>query len=399
MRGNDVLIIYPDKETLGAHAETLQALLSSERLPARFATAADIAFGTKAPGTIVICDAGQSAYSAYLRCRQAFPAYDIAYIVAQHKPGNVSFEKDTDNPREMLLTGAFDAPTLVNYIKKATADLAPAPAAKPAAQETPSYPPQAHIITVFSAKGGVGKTTIATNLALAIQQKKKGAKVLLFDANLEMGDTAMWLGLKPKNDLDIMDLLGHRHTLDEVAVRTVVHKHESGIDVLLPPKNPVDGERVQPESIKSLITLLKTMYDYIVIDTHSSYSEMTLAALDLAHDILVIMQPEISVLRNTLTFFDLSQLLGYNDKLRVVLNRCNTGFDSANMPDHVRKSICANVPSDGKSVVWSVNSGKPFMQTDPKLPVSREIDKLATLLVGEPVATTRRVLWPFGGKR
>lgn len=256
---------------------------------------------------------------------------------------------------------------------------------------------RARIITVFSAKGGVGKTAISTNLAVAIKDATHN-QVLLVDGDLQFGDIAVWLSLSPR--VGITDLLARGANIDDLVIKSSVQEHESGLHVLLPPVHPATAERIRPEAIKTLVAALREMYDFIVIDTHTSYADETLAMLDTADDIVLVVTPEISVIRNTQVFLELCGILGYADRVTVVLNRANTGIKLTQLPPEIRDLVKGEVASDGRAVVWSLNAGKPFVQADRTLPVSKSIVALSNLLVGvstsSPKNGTRRGWWPFG---
>ena len=256
--------------------------------------------------------------------------------------------------------------------------------------------PSSRVITVFSAKGGVGKTAISTNLAVAIKDGRS-ARVLLMDGDLQFGDAAVWLGLAPR--IGIVELLESGGADDEMAIRSAVQEHESGVHVLLPPTDPSVTELVSPSAIRTLIETLRRMYDYVVIDTHTSYEDETLAMLDAADDILLVITPEVSVVRNTQTFLRICDSLGYAHKLIAVLNRANTGIRLDQLPDGIRKLVEVEAVSDGRTVVYSVNMGKPFVQQHKTLAVSQGITTLATFFAGRPNVTCRsgwkKALWPF----
>ena len=393
MSDRNVLIIA-SRDTL-SQAKGLATLLSYDGWPAIAVDGEDgIPVDSSLPTAIVIWAPPTVAYTLFKAARCYFPKKLTHFFIVLPSPDTPTVEIDPVYPNHVYVKGSLTTRSILSRVKEIL-ERKHQSIAVPVdrAQEQPT---RGRVITVFSAKGGVGKTAISTNLAVAIRDATQ-KRVLLVDGDLQFGDVAVWLGLTPK--MGIIELLNRGAEVDELAIKSTVQEHESGLHVLLPPNHPATAERVRPEAVKSLINLLRDLYDFVVVDTHTSYGDETLAMLDVADDLVLVVTPEISVVRNTHIFLGLSEILGYTDKLLIVLNRANSGIQHNQLPDEIRRLVKAEVVSDGRAVVWSVNSGKPFVQADKSLAVAKAITTLAGLLAGggSPVPTnsSRHTWWPF----
>ncbi|HEX5994013.1 MAG TPA: P-loop NTPase, partial [Jiangellales bacterium] len=194
-------------------------------------------------------------------------------------------------------------------------------ASVPALAADDDGPRDAKVITVFSAKGGCGKSTIATNLAVALADG--GARrVCLVDLDLAFGDIAIMLQLDPKRT--IADAVPVADRIDETGLRILLTPYAPGIDTLLAPVQPALAEDVNRNLITDLLHLARGMFDYIVVDTASQFTEQILAALDAAHEYVLVAVPELPALKNLRVTLDMFDLLDYRRESRVVvLNRAD----------------------------------------------------------------------------
>lgn len=165
---------------------------------------------------------------------------------------------------------------------------------------------EGQVITVFSAKGGCGKTTIATNLAVALADGGK-KKVCLIDLDLAFGDVAIMLQLAPERT--IADAIGVADRIDETGFRMLLTSYRPGVDVLLAPVQPAQAEKVGRDVINEIIQLARDSFHYIVIDTACAFSEQILAALDATHHYLLVATPELPSLKNLRVTLDTFELL------------------------------------------------------------------------------------------
>jgi len=188
----------------------------------------------------------------------------------------------------------------------------------------PELPPEprhsARIITVFSAKGGCGKTTVATNLAVALNAS--GARqVCLVDLDLAFGDVAISLQLTPSRTL-IDAVATQIMSDDDERVSALLTPFRPGLDCILAPVEPGDAEKIPATLVSDLLERLRHRYDYVVIDTPSQFSEHVLAALDASHHHVLLTTPEVPALKNLRLTLDMLDLLSYSrDARSIVFNR------------------------------------------------------------------------------
>jgi pilus assembly protein CpaE len=259
----------------------------------------------------------------------------------------------------------------------------------------PASVKEGHLVTVFAGKGGCGKSTVATNLAVALADGGK-ARVCLVDLDLTFGDVAIMLQLVPKRSL--ADAVAMAGRLDETAIRSLVTPYAPGMDTLLAPPAPADGERVGRELVSEILKIVKRMYDYVVVDTPPFFSDQVLAALDLSQWYILLATPDIPALKNLRLTLDMFELLEYPTSQRIiVLNRSDSqvGLTAADIDRVVRAPIAGRVPST-RDVPVSINRGVPLMVDSPNNPVSRYIREIRAQIVasshpdGQPAAAPRR---------
>ncbi len=241
----------------------------------------------------------------------------------------------------------------------------------------PKPPEEGKIITVFSAKGGIGKTTIATNLAVALADKTRG-RVCIVDADLQFGDVCLFLNILPR--ATIADLVADIDSLDDKVLTGYLTKHNQQVDVLAAPLRPEQAEVVTGPHLAAVLKTLRTMYQYIIIDTAPAFNETMLTALDEADQILVVASLDLPTIKNVKLCLEIMESLAYSpEKLKLVLNRTNSegGMDIREAEESLKRSFTATLPSDGKTVVASVNRGVPFVASNPEAVVSQNIFKLA----------------------
>jgi pilus assembly protein CpaE len=300
----------------------------------------------------------------------------------------MSVHDESETLRRAMLAGAreflvkpFGADELVTAIRRV--------AERKRADATTSHRPTApqeraggRVLSVFSPKGGVGRTTIACNLAVALKQST-GKKVALVDGNFQFGDVGVVLNLQPTKT--IVDLLPHVADIDAELVGDVVLRHGSGVDVLLAPTRPEMAELVNADYLKRILGKMREVYDYVVVDTAPSFSETMLAALDLSDRIFVILTVEMPAIKNTRLFLEVAGQLGYGrEKLSLVLNRADStgGVDVGEIERSLGHKIPAKIVSDGRLVTYALNQGEPFVLLNRKAEVTRGLFDLAALAQG-----------------
>jgi Flp pilus assembly CpaE family ATPase len=253
------------------------------------------------------------------------------------------------------------------------------------------------IVTVFAAKGGCGKTTLAINLGVALA--RQGAKrVCVVDLDLAFGDVAISVQLDPlRTVVDALPMAGH---LDQSGTASLVTRYQPGLDVLLAPVTPGDAEKIPPRLIGELLAALRGMYDYVVVDTPAQFSEHVLTAMDVSAHLVLLTTPDVPALKNLRVTLDMLDLLSYPRQIRsVVVNRSDSkvGLSLDHVERVVRCPIAAQVPSS-RAVPISVNKGVPITLDSPGHPVSQAITKFAHHRLLAP-ATDKRSEGRLRGRR
>lgn len=251
--------------------------------------------------------------------------------------------------------------------------------------------PDGQVFTVFAAKGGCGKTMLATNLAIALRGEER-RRVCLLDLDLDYGDVASVLALDTTRTLARLVASGEVGDLLDSG-ELVTASPRTGLDCILAPVAPGDAERIRPARIGRLLRALASRYDAVVVDLPARFSPTVLVALDHAHHHLVVATPERPALKNLRQTLDILDLLGYSRAARAVLfNRSDlsTTISAAEVAAVVRGPIAAHVPSS-RDVAASINQGVPLMAAQPAHPVSVAIRRFADRFVpAMPVANVVR---------
>ena len=246
----------------------------------------------------------------------------------------------------------------------------------------------ATVVTFYSWKGGVGRTTISVNLAVAAAQL--GKRVALVDASFQFGDVGVLLNLNPRNK-SIADLAGELQAGEAESLDTFMITHSSGVKVLLAPPSPEQAELIGPSAVKKVLQGLRASFDLVVVDCPSTFNEATLAVLDEADLILTLLTLEITSVKNMRLFLEVCEQLGYGpEKIRLVLNRADStlGIRVADVEQSIGRKVDHTIVSDGRSVVYALNRGVPFFLSNREAQVSQDIQRLAVAITGPAPMTT-----------
>jgi len=240
------------------------------------------------------------------------------------------------------------------------------------------------VVAVFSPKGGVGRTTIAVNLAVAAAAELNQRTVLV-DGSFQFGDVGVLLNLNPKNK-SIADLVPELDAVGEPeSIDTFVIGHSSGVRVLLAPPSPEMAETITPAGVRKIVEALRYTNDLVVVDCTANFSDTTLAILDAADIILTALTLEITSIKNIRLFLEVADQLGYeSSKIKLVLNRADSslGIRVADVEHSIGRKVEHTIVSDGRSVVYALNRGVPFVLSNREAQVSQDIIRLATAVTG-----------------
>lgn len=239
--------------------------------------------------------------------------------------------------------------------------------------------PREQVITVFSTKGGVGKTTLAVNLGVCLAQEF-GFSVALLDLDLQFGDTAVMLNLMPRQS--ISDLAAEFNHLDRELLESCMVRHSSGLRLLAAPSRPEYAELVTAPLVEKIIKILKESYDYILVDTPGLFTDTGLVALDYAHQILLVLSMDLPTLKNIKLGLEVLDSLHHKDKVKAVLNRATPemGIGPGDVEKSLELPLTCQIPSDGRVVVGGVNKGMPFILGSPQSRVAESTRQLAAIL-------------------
>jgi pilus assembly protein CpaE len=228
------------------------------------------------------------------------------------------------------------------------------------------------IITVFSAKGGCGKTTLATNLAAALADRGR-REVCLVDLDLAFGDVAIALQLFPAHT--IADAVPLGDNVDFTAVQALLTPHSPGLTTLVAPVEPGSAESIPASLITRILELLREHFDYVVVDTPPAFDDQVLAAFDLSDVVALIATLDIPALKNLKLTLETMELLNFpRDRWRIVLNRADSkvGLSTSEVEKTLRAPISVQIPSS-RDVPAAINRGVPIVLDDPRHPVSTAI--------------------------
>jgi pilus assembly protein CpaE len=244
-----------------------------------------------------------------------------------------------------------------------------------------------HVITVFSPKGGTGKTVVSTNLAVALA-KREGRRTLLLDLDLQFGDAAIVLGMEP--DKTIYDLVVAPGELDPEKLAGYVSRHSSGLDVLAAPMRPEDAELIVESKVTALMEVARASYDVIVVDTSPFFHGPMLATLDRTDELLVLCGLDVPTLKNVRLALQTLELLSFPaSRIRYVMNRAsaNTGLKTREVEAGLKVKVGTELPLD-KAVQVCVNRGEPVILAEPRCDFSKGVAQLARELAPAAPKTT-----------
>lgn len=248
--------------------------------------------------------------------------------------------------------------------------------------ETDAWAHRATVIAVFNPKGGVGKTTVATNLASTLQMRK-AQQVLLVDADTVTGHVTTSLGIDAVRTVvdSWQDQLegGPIESLIDIAAA-----HPSGLRVAALSSSPLNTEGLEPKRVADAIAAARRGFDFIVVDLHPSYSALNQVIFESADRILVPVTPDVPAIRAAVQLADIATEIGIRDRLALVINRANSGVSVADMERTVGMPSLALIRSGGLLFVRAANEGRTVIEMFPKEKISEDFDALADRLLGTP---------------
>jgi pilus assembly protein CpaE len=297
-------------------------------------------------------------------------------------------EADRDRVHACVVAGArgcllrpVEAETLIGTIVQVTAK---ARRRRKNESERPSDGTRrGQLIAVRGAKGGVGATLIATNLALAIK-RRAGDSMALVDGHFFGGDVPVMLDVAPTRT--IVDLIPHLDRLDDDLIASTMREHASGVAVLAAPNEFEQAETIRPDDFQRVLDAVRTRYAYVVVDCSPFLDQNSIAVLDMADTVLLVATPDMPALKNAARFVQLATQLGYaRNKLRLVINRFNApgALSPSDFERHLEYVTSFRIPNE-RNVAGPLTYGQPLMTARSGGTAARALDRLGrTIITGE----------------
>lgn len=307
---------------------------------------------------------------------------------------------DSESVRRAVLAGARDYLTRPVKIEQAVESIERALRRQEERNGTPgeqasaaSRPAGGMIITVFGAKGGIGKSTLATNLATALVRMEAGTAVIV-DADPIFGDVAMMMDVRP--DKSLLDITEHIDEVNRDTVGKYLLQHPTGVSILSAPMEPTDWRKVPAEAFDKVLTVLRQTHDFVILDTPATMTDLVAVALEKATVILLMTSLDISSIKGTkqaLRLLNSTSLAAGKIKLVLNLTSADHPVSEADVTKAVQQEVFWSLPYD-EEVVASAQAGHSVVVAKPESVVSQGIVQMAALLSG--VETSRR--YSNGGK-
>jgi pilus assembly protein CpaE len=246
------------------------------------------------------------------------------------------------------------------------------------------------MIAVCSAKGGIGRTLLTVNLAVALF--KKNISIGVLDGDFQFGDVGLAMDLQ--STFTIKDVVEDKDRIDQYSLASYLCSHESGVKVLPAPERPEYADLATPEQVNNIIDLLLLQHDYVICDTNVGLSEQTINIVEKADQILLVTNLEMATLKNTKLMLETLDVLGLRQKVQLVINRATmeSVIQATDVPSILGEDDPVYIPNDFQIASQSLNIGIPFVMNQGKTDLAKAIFKMAETL------TSRREISSFKTK-
>ncbi|RJP51833.1 MAG: response regulator [Anaerolineaceae bacterium] len=331
---------------------------------------------------LIITDVVLPGMDGYAMCRmlRQRPATRSLPILMLSQKGDLESKiKGFDTGVDDYLTKPFAPEELRYRVRSLLTRSAPQP-------QSPTNT-RGRIIAFFGAKGGVGKTTLSVNTALALQQTSK-SRVALMDTDYYFGNVGVQLNITSRHSiLELCDTPVAE--IDKEMMDAAMISTKTGLRLLLAPLLPEDAERVTKKLVEHMLKLLAESYDFVVVDCPPNYDDRTLEILEGADIVIMVLTPEIGAFKNASMFFGLSEKINLpTEDVFLLLNRADSevGIDAHAIEKALKRKVGFSIMSGGRAVVLSVNRGTPMILDQPNHPFSKQIQQLANALIKHKAA-------------
>ena len=384
MARHAIVVALPSSESDPVCAELAAAGFEAIAVDAPFQLEAVLDSRRDVAVVILDSELDEDASQAYqLAVRDAGRPVPSLTVVAGHDYERLLLEEDgTGNE---YLTRPYSADSIrwrieAMCIRRETVDDGSGPVLAEGQIGAEAWGRRATVIAVFNPKGGVGKTTVATNLASTLQARK-GKSVLLIDADTVTGHVTTSFAIEAVRT--VADSWrdeaegGPPETLVELA-----SAHGSGLRVVSLTDSPINTEILEAERVKAAIQVARRSFDVIVVDLHPSYSALNQAVFDEADRILVPVTPDVPALRAAVQFLDVAVALGCRERVSMVVNRANSGVSVADVERTLGVTAFAQLRSAGLLFVRAANEGRTVTEMFPREKITADFDTLADRILG-----------------
>lgn len=388
--GRNPLVMIIDEDPI--FRQELQAMLT----PARLAVVADCGYGVEAASLAEELKPDLILASIEEPIARAIQTVEAVRGIRPNAPV-IAYSSSTELPlvRQVMHAGVrdllvhpFKVGELLSAIESVMRTVDGGTGAEPAQRQAAGT-----VLTVFGAKGGIGKTTITTNIATAIARDTDNS-VLVMDLDTRFGDVAIMLDIEPA--VTVAEMAAQVATLDRATFKSALVEHSSGVFVLPSPKHPNDWRQVQAEDVKELARFASRMFDYVILDTPGAFNDIVGAALEVATQVLVVTSVDMASIKDTSFILDVLESEGFPDeRLFLTVNHPNGAntIRAADIERVLRKKVFWEIPHDSQ-MTMATQIGLPVVLARPKSRAASNLSGLAGKITGRvaPARESRSLL-------
>jgi pilus assembly protein CpaE len=384
--GRNPLVMIIDEDPI--FRQELQAMLT----PARLVVVADCGYGIEAASLAEELKPDLILAAVEDPVARAVQTIEAVRGIRPNAPV-IAYSSSTDLNivRQVMHAGARDLlahPFKVGELLSAIESVMRTVEGEPGAA-APKPQPAGTILTVFGAKGGIGKTTITTNVAASIA-RNTDSSVLIMDLDTRFGDVAIMLDIVPQTT--VAEMAAQVQSLDRATFKAALVEHSSGVFVLPSPKHPNDWRQVRAEDIKELARFASRMFDYVVLDTPGAFNDIVGAALEVATQVLVVTSVDMASIKDTSFILDVLESEGFpEERLFLTVNHPNGAntIRAADIERVLRKKVFWEIPHDSQ-MTMATQVGMPVVLAKPRSRAAVNLTGLTAKITGKtPVAAKK----------